>query len=175
MKTYADALNFVLRWEGTTREDVPGDPGGKTFSGITQADYAAYRKEHGLPALDVFQATGEQIAAIYREHYAVPVHFEELPYNLAVVLFDTAVNCGLGRAVCWLQGVVGVTVDGAFGPKTLAATKYYIAQHSAALLASGVLLRRDSFYRKLGRPGTTLNKFLKGWLNRTAALRKEIA
>ncbi len=173
-KTYADAIDFVLDHEGRIVENVPGDPGGKTKWGITQADYAAFRREHGLPKLDVFQATPAEIETIYREHYADPVHFDDLPYSLGLTLLDTAVNLGTGRAVSYLQGVVGVVVDGAFGPNTLAATTAYIDAHGPVMLAIGIITRRDTFYRSIGAPGRRLSKFLKGWLQRTTDLRKEI-
>lgn len=38
-------------------------------------------------------------------------------------MFDAAVNSGRRRAVMWLQEAVGAEVDGAIGPRTLAAVQ----------------------------------------------------
>lgn len=171
---FLTALEFTLKWEGKVTEDVPGDPGGKTKWGITAADDATYRREHGLPPLDVFRETPDVLSLIYQAHYWSPVHGDALPYPLSLVLFDSAVNVGLGRAVVWLQEVLGVTADGAFGPATLAAAQNYIVHHGAVPLAAAILTRRDAYYNSIGAPGKSLHKFLAGWLARTADLHKTI-
>jgi len=171
---FLTALSFVLDHEGRVDENVPGDPGGATHWGVTQADYNQYRREHGLPILSVFKATEGEVDALYAAHYWAPIHGDTLPYPLALALFDSAVNVGLGRAVVWLQQTLGIEADGAFGPTTLAAAQNYIAKHGAVPLASAILTRRDAYYNTIGAPGKSLHKFLGGWLNRTADLRKAI-
>lgn len=171
---FLTALNFVLKWEGKVNENVPGDPGQATHWGITQDDDNAYRREHGLPIINVFAMTEQETNAVYSAHYWSPIHGDSLPYPLALTLFDSAVNVGLGRAVTWLQKVVGVDPDGQFGPNTLAAVTAYVNAHGTASLCAGILTRRETYYRTIGAPGTSLNKFLKGWLARTADLRKVI-
>jgi len=127
-----------------------------------------------LPSRSISLLSSVEELAIYMEQYAEPIHVTDLPYALGLALFDSAVNVGTGRVVIWLQAALGITQDGGFGPKTLAATKAYIAQHGASALAREVLARRVSYYMSVGAPGKPLNKFLKEWLNRVADLHKEI-
>lgn len=174
MTNFDNALSFVLSWEGKVNEDVPGDPGGRTHWGITQADDDAYRREHGMPTHDVFGISPEEVSTLYAAHYWTPLHGDALPYALALPLFDSAVNCGTGRAVCWLQGVLGVTVDGGFGPQTMAAVNTYLAKHPASDLAAGVLVRRRSYYLTIGGAGKPLAKFLPGWLARVSDLAAKV-
>ena len=162
------ALDFVLGWEGKITENVPGDPGGATKWGITQLDYDDYRRSAFLPIQSVFKATETEIRQIYRAHYWTPLKCDSMPYSVALVLFDTAVNVGVTRATRWLKLLLGIpsTADYMF-----ALNNYFKAHGAAALLAS-YLARRDAYYRTIGQPGKTLNKFLQGWLNRTADLRR---
>ena len=46
-----------------------------------------------------------------------------MPPALALLVFDAAVNNGVGRAIRWLQQALGVSVDGVLGNGTLAAIK----------------------------------------------------
>ena len=51
MTTYAEALKFVLQWEGGFVDDVD-DHGGRTNKGITQAVYDAYLRSNGQAPKD---------------------------------------------------------------------------------------------------------------------------
>ena len=53
-----------------------------------------------------------------------------MPPSLALLVFDAAVNCGVGRAARWLQGVLGVAQDGVLGDITLAALARRIERES---------------------------------------------
>ena len=44
---------------------------------------------------------------------------DDLPFPLAAVTMDAAVNSGPRRAVEWLQKALGVTADGQLGPVTM--------------------------------------------------------
>lgn len=171
---FARAMAFVLDHEGRCYEDVEGDPGGATKWGVTHIDYDQYRREHGLQLAPVRGATEAEIYAIYREHYWVPVRADHLTYPVALALFDCAVNCGLARAVMWLQQVLGVTLDAEFGPVTFAATLNYVTLHGAAALALAVTDRRAAYYERIGGQGRPLHKFLSGWRNRVADVRRQI-
>jgi len=171
-QTLAKALNFVLDHE---RQTWPcGGSNGFVKEESANDEYLAYRREYGLPSRSITPQSSIEELAIYMEHYAEPIHVADLPYPIALVLFDSAVNVGTGRVVIWLQAVLGIMQDGGFGPKTLTATKTYIARHGANALAGEILARRVAYYMSIGSPGKPLYKFLKEWLNRVADLRKEI-
>lgn len=149
---------FLWEWEGTTYEDDPDDRGGATKFGIDQRSH---------PDVDIRNLTDEQAKEIYRKDYWARVKGGELPEKIAIVVMDIAVNNGSGRAIKWLQSVVGAVVDGVIGPKTIEA-----AQNAGIAEAKALLDRRENFYRDIAKGRQA--KFLKGWLNRNNALRKLI-
>lgn len=104
------AVAFVLRWEGGYSSD-PQDAGGETHWGISKRAY---------PALDIAALTREEAIALYRQDYWDAARCEDLPAQVALLVFDGAVNQGLGAAVWMLQEELGVLArDGVIGPITL--------------------------------------------------------
>lgn len=71
----------------------PEDPGGETKYGISKRAY---------PRLDIKNLTLEDASAIYKRDYWNAAGCDDLDDSLALVVFDTAVNCGVGRAKKWL-------------------------------------------------------------------------
>ena len=51
-----------------------------------------------------------------------------MPTGTDYCVFDTAINSGPGRAAKFLQEVVGVTADGAIGPRPLAAAEVKVEE-----------------------------------------------
>jgi lysozyme family protein len=166
-QTYRTALDFVLRWEGGFVDD-PIDPGGRTNRGITQKTYDAYRKSKQLPDADVKDVTEVEVEEIYQRNYWQAAHCPELPAKLAIAQMDTAVNMGVGAAVRLLQRALGLTPDGRFGPKTLAAVR----QSDPPRLLERYLELRRARYHHLVEKNPSLKKFLKGWLNRLDGLQE---
>lgn len=99
----------------------PDDPGGATMKGVTQRVYDEYRRLMGVQTQSVRGITDDEVFDIYRRQYWNTVRGNDLPDGLAYCVFDAAVNSGPGRAVRWLQTVLGVTVDGVIGHQTLGA------------------------------------------------------
>jgi lysozyme family protein len=110
-RTFPRAVALILKHEGGYVND-PADPGGETNFGISKRAY---------PAEDIRAMTPARASAIYERDYWRRAKCDELPWPLAVQVFDMAVNAGVGPAVKMLQKVLGVTTDGVIGPKTLAA------------------------------------------------------
>ena len=100
------------------------------------------------PEVDIRNLTREAAAEIYWHDYWVKFGCEWHAEPLGEVFFNACVNCGAGRARLLLQALPVPHTAGAF------------------------LEAQEAFYRRLvaGKPG--LAKFLKGWLNRTADLRR---
>ena len=84
---------------------------------------------YGLPASEPYHARSPRTLtivdcrSIYRAHFWDAVQGDALPPKVAGLLFDTAVNQGSGWAPLCLQAALGVSVDGALGPKTLQAAR----------------------------------------------------
>lgn len=160
-RAFAAALNVVLHHEGGY-VDHPKDPGGRTNMGITQATLTRVRAQAvglaNLPA-DVRELTVGDAAAIYSLCYWSEIAGDELPEGVALILFDCAVNQGVGRAAMILQAAVGVPVDGSIGPATLAA----VARRNPAGLIREIAARRAWAYMKLDNLDDT---FGLGWARR---------
>src|SRR3712207_3714185 len=107
--------------------------------------------------------------SIYEAGYRTP-RCDLLPRPLDLVQFDTAVNMGVGRAVRMLQAALGCDVDGDFGPGTRRAAEACDAGAAVAAYCD----RREAYYRGLAKKNPKLAVFLKGWMNRLDALRREI-
>lgn len=146
-----DSLKHLLGNEGGF-VDNPKDPGGATNYGITQR----VAKAHGYNG-DMRNLPLNTAINIYKSDYWAPIKADQLPDALRFHVFDAAVNSGPGQAIKWLQSAAGVTVDGAIGPKTLAAS----ANVSPAKY-SAIRLR---FMTDL----PTWSTFGKGWARRIAA------
>lgn len=163
------SLPFVLRWEGGF-VNHPADPGGATNRGITQKVYDAWRREHGSAARSVRELEDAEMRAIYRGNYWEPPRCDEIGTPLDLIQFDTAVNMGVGRAVRLLQQAVGAEPDGRFGPGTLQC----VAGCESGKALVDYCQAREDFYRQLVERKPDMGVFLKGWLNRLNALRREV-
>lgn len=167
--SFDTALAFVLKQEGGYVCD-PLDRGGATCKGITQKVYDAWRTKHGLPAQSVRDISDDEVADIYRAQYWSPVGGDFFDDVLSLVLFDSAVNCGAGRAARWLQAAVHVTQDGAVGKQTIAAVHSLDEQQ----IAESIIDTRHDYYNTIVEHDPTQARFLNGWINRLADLKKEI-
>ena len=166
---FTASLPFILRWEGGYTNH-PADPGGPTNKGVTQRVYDDWRTRQGLPGRDVRQLEDAEMEAIYEAGYWLPPRCDLLQRELDLVQFDTAVNMGPKRAVRFLQGALRCDVDGDFGPTTRKAADACSLGATIAAYCD----TREAFYRArvVERPDQSV--FLKGWLNRLNALRKEV-
>lgn len=129
------ALKFVLEHEGGYVND-PDDPGGETKWGIS-------KRYH--PDVDIKNLLPEQAAQIYAEEYWNPCNCDNIPHPYCAVVFDTAVNCGVNRAVQWLK--LGLTPED------------YIDT------------RRNFYFDRINRDPPKA-KYLRGWMNRLNDLKK---
>lgn len=111
MGHFNDCIKVILSEEGELSHHRH-DPGGITKYGISQRAY---------PNLDIQSLTLEDAEALYRRDYWEPIHGDDFPAGLSLLLFDCAVNQGQATAVKLLQTVLEVDIDGIPGPKTQAA------------------------------------------------------
>lgn len=162
------ALDFVLRHEGGF-VDHPDDPGGATNFGITLGTYRKWARRHDRPepGVDDLKAIpAPRVAEIYYHDYWCACHGPDLPTHLAFGVFDMGVNAGPARAIRLLQQALGVTVDGAIGPRTLEAVD---ARRSDPACFDDYTARRLTYYGRL----STFSTFGLGWARRTIACHRE--
>lgn len=159
--SFNNYFEWLIPWEGADYENDPSDPGGPTRYGIDQRSH---------PDVNIRALTKEKARAIYWDDYWLPATGQRLPVRTSWAVMDAAVNCGVVRAVKWLQSACGAAVDGRLGPLTLDAAH----DREDAALATAVLDQREAYYRLLGQ-NPKRRKYLKGWLNRNNNLRKALA
>lgn len=116
------------------------------------------------PALDIAGLSLEGAREIYRRDYWDKVRGDGMPPPLALLVFDAAVNNGVGRAVRWLQIAVGAEADGVAGEATLAAVERK-AGDGAAVMAE-FQAQRMAFMAGL----PTWRTFGLGWARRLCRL-----
>ena len=141
----------------------PSDPGGRTNLGVTQATWENWVGRKSNEA-EMRGLTPEKVEPLYKKKYWDAVRGDELPAGISYLLFDFAVNAGVGRSIKTLQTAVGVTPDGGFGPMTMAAV---LAVDPVELIERFSQAKED-FYRSL----TTFSTFGTGWLNRVADVKQ---
>lgn len=160
MIMFEDALKLILAFEGGFSDD-PNDPGGRTNFGITQNTYDPTRQK------DVKNITQDEVSKIYQNSYWRDSRCDAINTvspNLATIHFDCAVNCGVGRAIRLLQGVLGVTTDGIIGPDTLSKID------DSRELKTSYLARRKLYYDSLIQARPNLAQYRSSWYHRLNTL-----
>src|ERR1700747_2155369 len=110
--TYDAAMVRVFADEGGYTND-PKDPGGPTNWGITIYDARKYWKPNAK-AEDVKTMPREVAVDIYKQHYAAPIRYNDLPAGFDYSILDASINSGLGRAIPWAGRALGtnsVTIE----------------------------------------------------------------
>ena len=150
-------LDFVLKHEGGWSDD-PHDPGGATMKGVTLLTYKVYLGR--LPSKDELRnIPDEHLMDLYKTRYWDNAKCDDLDVGVDMVVFDMAVNGGVGRSSRMLQRCVGANVDGAIGAKTIALTKGIMPRDLVIRFST----ERRNFYKTL----ETFDRFGRGWLRRT--------
>lgn len=150
----------IIRREGPFSH-LSADKGGATKFGITQGTLAFWRHS-AVTVDDVKNLTEEEAKAIYRGLYYTKPNISKLPDPLDDLLFDFAVNSGPPRAIMALQELLGVTVDGILGPKTLA----IVLTTNIHDLINKVVKWRIMMFSRIVKKDPSQLIFLAGWLDR---------
>ena len=150
------AFDNLLKHEGGF-SDHTADPGGKTRYGITEAvaQEFGYRGEMRELPLDLAKR-------IYKDRYWDACQADKLPSDVRYIVFDGAVNSGVGQSIKWLQRACGVLDDGVVGPKTIQAA-------NADGIKNKLCAQRLRFMTNL----PTWPNFGRGWARRIADLLEE--
>lgn len=175
IEVFTEAFAKTMGHEGGYAHD-PHDPGGETYRGISRAYHPSWS---GWEIIDKWKAGG--ISSDERDIYLRdPVlHFYKQMYwdrfqgdkvapvspNVAVELFDTAVNMGVTRAVEFLQTALNmqnsggatypdISVDGRIGPSTISTLQRYLTwqpgsrQQNEQILLNCMNGEQYLFYKK---------------------------
>lgn len=193
---FGRAHAFTASWEGGL-SDHPADSGGITAYGVSLSLVRAIAAGNGgraflaglglpLPAgRETVLAIGQDEARrIFRREFWDGPGLDGLPFANAALIYDAAVNCGQAASVRFVQAGVNrclaagslapgwladgaLAVDGIAGPRTRHALRAELA-----CVIDAALGERRAFYRRLAEKKPGQGVFLRGWLNRAAALAK---
>lgn len=183
-----DYLKHLLVWEGGY-VNHKNDPGGETNMGIT-AGALTKAKEMGLVGKSMtvkgLSKDKEAVRKIYNQNYYLAGKCNKIPHPLAFAHFDMCVNSGLGGkskkgtaigAGANLQKTIiflgeKITLDGAVGPLTLKALDRLLERYSPVEICRVYNNFREKYFHAIVESRPQSKVFLKGWLNRLAAVRK---
>ena len=170
MTTLERALASVAEHEFSNREgggltDDPDDPGGITRFGISLRFLQSIQP--GATRQDILDMTWQRASSILEVEFWAKHNYEMMPPDVAIKLFDLAVNLGPRQAHILLQracraGSEQVEEDGVLGPKTRAS----VAMAQPHILIACLRCEAAAVYRILVAKRPSLAKYLTGWLNR---------
>lgn len=154
---------FILSWEGGFA-NVPGDRGGATNKGVT---IATFRSVFGQDKTveDLKRMTDEQWTLVFRKYFWNRWKADDIKCQAIANLLVDWVWASGAYGVKLPQKVLGVSIDGVVGPKTIAAINGNPNQRD---LFVRLWKERKEFFERIGKG--TQAKFLKGWLNRNNAI-----
>lgn len=187
MANFGPILEKTLRFEGLYSKH-PSDPGGETYKGISRRYQPLWkgwkivdesRNKPGFPkSLESDKPLQEEVKEFYERNFWNKIWGDSIQSErIAAQLFDAAVNCGLMRAVKFLQESLNalnrmghlyadILVDGRLGNKTFAALKAFLRNGQVSHLVVAMKILRGAHYMNRVKRATGQEIFLRGWLNR---------
>mgnify|MGYP004524960539 FL=1 len=155
---------FILKWEGGFVYDKD-DLGGATNRGVT---LATYRSVFGSKktANDLKCMTHAQWGIIFKKYYWDKWKADDIKdQNVANILVDW-LWCSGSYGIKIPQKVLGVSIDGIVGTKTIAA----INARDGRELFGTIKQERKDYIDRICQTRPQNKKFKKGWLNRINSL-----
>lgn len=191
MTTFEKAYETTLGHEGGYVDD-PNDRGGETYKGISRR---FFRDWEGWVIIDRVKKDGMVISELNRQLEEIGVLQNHVKYFyktkfwdrfigddikdelVAMELFDTSINMGVGSAVKMFQRALNalnnnqklyrnIAVDGGCGPKTIATFNSYMStRRDSALLVKLMNIIQGYKYIQLMEADETQERFV-GWFER---------
>jgi len=152
------ATDWILVHEGGY-VNHPKDPGGATNMGVIQRTYDGWRARKNKPLQTVRNITSAEVVSIYKDQYWDKVWGDQLPEGLDYAMYDFAINSGPGRAIKYIQELVGVNADGVMGNITFDAIR---KENDMEQLIIDLCYKRWAFLKRLRHFST----FGRGWTRR---------
>lgn len=167
MADYRQLIPTILKYEGGYASNIDGKT--CTMKGITLATFRNHYGK-GKTCNDLRRITDEQWVYVFKNSYWDRWKADSIENQaIANLLVDWVFTSGV-YGIRYPQGVLGVTVDGKVGPKTLAAINNHPdKKHLFKLLWE----RRKKHFEAIARSNPSKKKFLKGWLKRLSAFEYE--
>ena len=162
----------------------PADRGGETYRGVARnanPDWPGWALIDAMRSLPDFPACLETnlklellVQSLYRERYWDVCRCDDLPADIAAMLFDSAVHHGPRRAAMLLQQTLHIKLDGIIGDMSVAAVNQFIQRHGTDALIVEFLGYRLDFLHSIVVGDSSQATFLRGWFNRILKLQQFI-
>jgi len=200
MSKFTIAYNKIMGHEGTYSNHRL-DRGGETYRGVSRNHHPTWggwqiiddtkrsvAKEYDqdsvefenefVSRLEENQLLQYRIKEFYKKNYFDVFNGDNLPEQLAIELFDNAVNLGKNRAVKHLQRSLNVLnrngllysdliVDGIYGSMTEGAINRYLdIDGDEEMLVKVINILQGSYYLEIMKYDPTQEHFARGWLKR---------
>jgi len=156
LSNFDHSFELLLKSEGGYSANK-NDPGGTTNLGVTQAVWSNW-VGHIASDKEMRNLIPPMVKPLYKKKYWDACNCDSLPIGIDYLVFDFAVNAGVGRSCKTFQSSLNVTSDGSIGSQTLNA----IVNKPKIALIKDFSDAKEAFYRSL----PTFNVFGQGWLNR---------
>jgi lysozyme family protein len=193
---FNSSFKAVIGFEGGY-SDQPDDRGGKTKYGVTEGTLRSAQNK-GWVAKDVTiqTLTVDHAKTIYRKGYWDSIQGDRLPPPLDFIMFDSAINHGVGGAVTLLQEALNailpgepLAIDGSFGPRTQGALSRVLALDREMTirypqlesnflfryLCVDFLMNRTERFSWIAQNDSTQRAFLRGWIHQRVIILAEKA
>lgn len=156
VRPFEEAMKFVFEIETDKFTNDPRDPGGPTKYGITLRTAIQYGldedKDGDVDIDDIKNMSPETAFIVYRDRYWNAVQADDLPWDIAMMAFDSAVNCGVG-----------------------ATKKLLIGWNNDVAPYSMFKEKRRVYYKQIVARKPELGVYINGWNNRVNNLDKLIS
>lgn len=189
MSYFNDAYKLTMGHEGRYTYD-PNDAGGETYKGISRKynptwpgwEIIDWYKNNELvdfpAALEKDKELQRIVPLFFKAKYFDPYNGDALPSLLALEMFDTSVNMGVGRAVTFLQTALNLlnrdgrmyrdmVVDGDYGPTTERCYNAYMEQDGdEEILLKMLNVQQGMHYINYMKKSPVQEKYARGWFKR---------
>ena len=162
---FKNAVQIVLGLEGGFSEYNPSTKDPRTNKGITQPEFDEFRRKNNLQSKDVKDITTDEAIEIYKQEYWDKIQGDKLDARnpkLAIVIFDSAVNNGIGGANGIIKSIVN-TDGNRFDDKMI---EDIIAADKSNDLYSNIINKRYQKYKDIIAKNPVMDDYAKGWNNR---------
>jgi len=165
-----------VAFEGSAYENVPGDTGGCTKFGLTLDDLKEFilDTDHNgvFNCEDVKAISREQAHSVLKKLYWDYFKADDIPeQSLAEFIVDSGLNQGRVLIVKYIQNLLGVEVDGHFGPKSFQFLLDRIKIDQGKATFNQLYAKRYERYKAIVANNASQNKFYAGWINRLNSIK----
>ncbi len=167
------AVKLVLGLEGGFSEYNPVTKDPRTNRGITQPEFDEFRRKNNLESKDVKDITVEEAIEIYKKEYWDKIQGDKLYAQnpkVAIMIFDAAVNNGLGGANGIVKSVIS-TDGNRFDDLMI---DDIIEADQSQELFSSLVQKRKQKYKDVVRKNSDKSIYSEGWENRLTNLENKL-